>query len=170
MNGLHAPDHARDPASRRSVLSLIVAVATVAASAVSCRRPQTDRASLTLEQALHGHWACTAEFTLGTRADDWDMSGHPERTVIEMDRYIDARAADKTWAEVSGEWSWRTVSQDPTVGEIVVVTWLPTNPKATRERTLRLDASRTTCLELLPSKSGDRIVQRWTFINERSRP
>lgn len=119
---------------------------------------------------MHGHWSCTAEFNLGTGGDDWNISGRPERTVVEIDRYIDSRAADKTWAEVSGEWSWRTVSQNPTIGTIVVTTWSPANPKATRERTLRLDASRTTCLEQLPSKSSARVVQRWTFINERSHP
>jgi hypothetical protein len=151
---------------RLTHLSVVLA-ATVA---WGCGGGKPDRSSLDLEQALHGHWVCTTEVTLGTSGNEWDLSGQPERHVIEMDRYVDARAADKTWAEATGDSSWRTLSQDPTTGEIIVATWSPANPKATRERTLRLDASRMTCLERLPSKNGQDAVQRWTFVNDQSSP
>ena len=70
----------------------------------------------------------------------------------------------------AGDLRWRTVSQTPETGEIVVATWSPANPKVTRRRVLRLDRARTTYLELLPAERSERIVQRWTYVNDRSSP
>lgn len=148
-----------------AVLLLLAVVATA-----GCRRAGEDRSTLDLEQALHGHWCCVAQITLGPDAGDWDVVGRPEQSIIEIDRYVDARAMEKTWAEAGGDLRWRTVSQTPETGEIVVATWSPANPNATRKRVLRLDRARTACLELLPSKGTERTVQRWTYINGPSSP
>jgi hypothetical protein len=138
--------------------------------AAGCRRSGDDRSTLDLEQALHGHWVCVAQITLGPDSEAWDAVGRPEQSIIEMDRYVDARAVEKTWAEQSGDLRWRTVSQTPETGEIVVATWSPANPKVTRRRVLRVDRERKAYLELLPQKQSERIVQRWTYINSLSTP
>lgn len=142
----------------------------VAVALAGCRRTGDDRSTLDLEQAMHGHWCCTTQITLGPSTEDWDIDGRTEQSITETDRYVDARAPEKTWAEPSGELRWRTVSQTPETGEIVVTTWSPANPKATRKRVLRLDRGRTVCLELLPSEGPQRTVQRWTYVNGQSSP
>ena len=148
-----------------AVLLLLVVIAVA-----GCRRSGEDRSTLDLEQALHGHWSCVAQITLGPDVGDWDVDGRPEQSIIEMDRYVDARAVEQTWAEPAGNLLWRTVSQTPETGEIVVATWSSSNPNVTRRRVLRVDRARTACLELLPSKGTERIVQRWTYINGLSSP
>ena len=142
----------------------------VVIAVAGCRRSGEDRSTLDLEQALHGHWSCVAQIPLGPDVGDWDVVGRPEQSIIETDRYVDARAIEKTWTEAAGGLTWRTVSQTPETGEIVVATWSPANPNATRKRVLRLDRARTTYLELLPSKGPERTVQRWTYINGQSSP
>ncbi len=148
-----------------AVLLLLAVVATA-----GCRRKGEDRSTLDLEQALHGHWCCVAQITLAPDTEDWDVVGRPEQSIIEADRYVDTRAMEKTWAETGVDLRWRTVSQTPETGEIVVATWSPANPNATRKRVLRLDRARTTYLELLPSKGPERTVQRWTYVNGQSSP
>jgi hypothetical protein len=135
-----------------------------------CRRSGEDRSTLDLEQALHGHWSCTSQMSLTPDSEDWDVVGRPEQSIIEIDRYVDARAMEKTWAEQNGDLRWRTVSQTPETGEIVVTTWSPANPKATRRRVMRFERERKSYLELLPQKQSERIVQRWTYINGQSSP
>jgi hypothetical protein len=135
-----------------------------------CRRVGEDRSSLDLEQALHGHWSCTSQISLSPDAEDWDVVGRPEQPIIEIDRFVDVRSVDKTWVEQSGDLRWRTVSQTPETGEIVVTTWSPANPKATRRRVMRFDRERKAYLELLPSKGPERTVQRWTYINGQGSP
>jgi hypothetical protein len=147
------------------VLSLLAVVALA-----GCRPSGEDRSTFDLEQVIHGHWCCVAQITLGPDVDDWDIVARPEQSIIEIDRYVDARAMEKTWAEAGVDLRWRTVSQTPETGEIVVATWSPANPKVTRKRVLRLDRARTTYLELLPSKGPERTVQRWTYINGQSSP
>jgi hypothetical protein len=148
-----------------TALLLLVVIAVA-----GCRRSGEDRSTLDLEQALHGHWSCVAKITLDLNPEDWNVDGRPEQSIIESDRYVDARAEEKTWGELAGDLRWRTVSQTPETGEIVVATWSPANPKVTRRRVLRLDRSRTTCLELRPSEGPQRTVQRWTYINGKSSP
>ena len=135
-----------------------------------CRRGGDDRSTLDLEQVLHGHWSCVAQITLGPDPEDWNVVGRPEQSIIEIDRYVDVRSMEKTWAEQSGDLRWRTVSQTPETGEIVVATWSPANPKVTRRRVIRVDRDRKAYLELLPSKQAERTVQRWTYVNDRSSP
>ena len=167
---LHCDTNAIANDVRRSFPAATALLVLVVIAVAGCRRSGEDRSTLDLEQALHGHWSCVAQIPLGPDVGDWDVVGRPEQSIIETDRYVDARAIEKTWTEAAGGLTWRTVSQTPETGEIVVATWSPANPNATRKRVLRLDRARTTYLELLPSKGPERTVQRWTYINGQSSP
>ena len=167
---LHRDTNAIANDIRRSFPGATALLLLVVIAVAGCRRSGEDRSTLDLEQALHGHWSCVAKITLEPNPEDWNVEGRPEQSIIEIDRYVDARAEEKTWGELAADFRWRTVSQTPETGEIVVATWSPANPKVTRRRVLRLDRGRTTCLELLPSEGSQRTVQRWTYINGKSSP
>lgn len=144
---------------------------TVLLTGLGCSRdPLAGRRSLDLEQALHGHWSSTRELELAPNAVTWDTTDATERWGVELDRYIDAHSEPKVWAEMAGDRSWRTLSQNPDTGVIEIEAWPTAQPGKTVTIALRLDDTRNMLWEKLPSKKGQATVREWAYVNEQSSP
>lgn len=154
--------------SRISPAAIVIAVLL---GSLGCGRdPLAGRRSLDLDQALHGHWSSTKQLDLASAAGSWDIENATQRSHIEIDRYIDARAEPKTWIDQEYERHWQSDSADPGTGDISVTTWTagrPTNPSNVK---LRFNEDRTVLLEKLPSTNEKVSIRVWTYINDQAIP
>ncbi len=134
------------------------------------RDPVAGRRSLDLEQALHGHWSSTKQLDLAPAAAPWDVENASERSHVEIDLYMNARAEPKTWIDLKSERHWQSESADPHTGDIAITTW-PAGRSAKPLRVeLRLNDERTILLERLPSMNEKESIRVWTYINDQGIP